>query len=437
MKFISISGQRRSIRHVIGYCILLTIICSYSSPGQIPAPPQTNPIAVVGATIHTLSGDQVENGSLLFVDGIITAVGKEIVIPDNAETIDAVGRQIYPGLIHAHSVLGLTEIGAVSETSDYNELGIVNPNVRAEVAYHPESEHIPVARARGITTAVVSPSGGVISGTAAAMQTDGWTWEQSVLQTPVALIVQWPSSTMQAGQREEYLKVLKESVAAAKAYRKTRETPVLLLHHTDVRWEAMLPVLDGSIPVIVAAQEVDQILAAAVWAETEELRIIILGGRDAGLVADRLKARDIPVILTPVLGGLARQLDGYDASYALAARLHELGVRFCIAGESSAAYTFRLAQHAAAAAAFGLPHDVALKAITLHPAEILGIDSRVGSIEIGKDATFLITDGNPLEFSTTIEQVYIQGRRVDMTNKHLRLYERYTEKYRQLNSGSR
>jgi imidazolonepropionase-like amidohydrolase len=183
--------------------------------------------------------------------------------------------------------------------------------------------------------------------------------------------------------------------------------------------------------VVVSANDVRQIQDAITWAEEEGVRVILLGGRDAGYVADHLAERDIPVIVTTVLSSPNRAWEPYDAEYSLPARLHRAGVRFAIAGGNSAAYANRLPYEAGAAIAFGLPADEALRAVTLHPARILGLDQRIGSLDVGRDATLLVASGNPLEYATTIEQAYIQGRRLDLADANRQLFERYTERLRQ------
>ncbi len=201
-------------------------------------------------------------------------------------------------------------------------------------------------------------------------------------------------------------------------------------HDTDLRWESMIPVLEGKIPVVVWADEIRQIQAAVAWAEQEKIRIIIGGGYDAWRAADLLKEKDIPVLAGGIHRLPARRFEEYDEPYTLPAKLHEAGIRFAIITGGSAAHERNLPFQAGTAAAYGLPKDVALKSITLSPAEIFGVADRVGSLEAGKDATLILTTGDPLEITTIILTEYIQGRKVDLTSKHTMLYEKYKEKYR-------
>jgi imidazolonepropionase-like amidohydrolase len=366
--------------------------------------------------------------------------------------VDITGLEVYPGLVDAFSQMGLFEIGGFDVTIDLNELGRVNPNARAEVAFNPESRHIGVARSNGVLVTVSSPSGGLVSGMAAAMMLDGWTWEQMTLRSNAGLVVNWPSlgggfggwggggpglspSQLQDRYADEIAE-LREVFATAKAYRTARRAGAGARHAPDSRWEAMLPVLDGEVPVIVNATELRQIQDAVTWAEEEGVRIVIRGGRDAGYVAEHLARKDIPVLLTSVLGSPSRAWEPYDTEYGLPARLHEAGVRFGITGGASAAYTNRLPYEAGAAVAFGLPLDEALKAVTLRPAEFLGFADRIGSLEPGKDATFLITTGHPLEYSSVVEQAYIEGRRIDMMDAHRRFFEKYQEKSKRVREAA-
>jgi len=415
--------------------IITIFLVSALLPGQgttqIPSAAQTQAIALVGGTIHSLAGDAIAGGTILMQAGKIVAVGKDVELPEHTNIIDIAGKHVYPAMIHGRTTLGLAEIGAVEVTMDLNEVGNINPNIRAEVAFHPASRHIPVAATGGVGVVVTAPTGGIIAGMAAAMLTEGWTWEEMVLKAPLGLVINWPA--MHDGAfRDRALGELNEAFDRARRYRTARKANERL-HPVDTRWEAMIPVLDGEVPVLVHASELRQIQAAIAWAGKQQVRIILLGARDALYVADQLKEHDIPVIVGPVLGSPARQWEGYDQLYSLPSELHRAGVRFAIAGEASAAYTSRLPWHAAAAVAFGLPKEIAFQAVTKNLAEILGIDHLVGTLEPGKDATLMVTTGNPLEFQTTIDQVFIRGRKIEMLDHHRTQLNRYLERMQQQN----
>ncbi len=420
--------QTVKLSRYLGLTILLTSMFSVSQ-AQVPAPQQDRPIVLKGAVIHTLTGPSIENGILLMENGKITAVGNDIQIPENAIVKELDGRHIYPALIHGRNLMGLTEIGQVQVTSDFSELGTINPNVRAETAYHPASTHIGVAAASGIGVTVITPSGGLISGLSAAMFTDGWTWDQMILKAPVGLVVNWPNMLNNRNLSQQ-LNELQEAFDKARRYHHARNASDS--HPIDIRWEAMRPVFDGEQTVFLQANEISQIQAAISWAEKENIRIVLTGARDAGYIAKQLAEKNIPVMVGGVIGGPARQWEFYGEAYALPAKLYRARVNFFIAGDMGTASAYRLPHHAAAAVAFGLPEDEAIKAITLYAAQILGLDDQMGSLEPGKDASIIVTDGNPLEFSTRVELMFLQGRQIDLYSKHQQLYDKYQIKQEQV-----
>ena len=402
---------------------------------QTPAPAQSEIIALTGGTIHTVTNGVIENGVIVFEDGLITHIGSNVRLPADARTVDVTGKYIYPGLIDAYNRIGIFEIGAVGMTVDINEQGPINPNARAERAFNPESRHIGVARSAGVLTSVTTPGGGLISGQSAAMKMDGWSWDEMTLKPGTGLIVNWPGT---GDDYEENIQTLRDAFADARSYKKAKEamdSGEASRHDRDTRWEAMIPVFEGDTPVVVNANEVRQIQDAITWAEEEDVRLIILGGRDAHLIGQHLSDKQIPVIITTVLTSPNRNWEGYDSRYALPAKLFQAGVQFAIAGAPDAANVNRLPFEAGAAVAYGLSEDAALRSLTISPAAILGIDDRVGSLEEGKDATLMITNGNPLEYETQIEQVYIQGRKSDMMDMHKQLYEKYREKVNQASAN--
>lgn len=440
--------RRTAVAAATAVLIAAAGLTAAPAAAQVPAPPQTQPIALTGGTIHTITNGVIRNGTILFENGVISAVGADVAVPAGARRVDVTGKHIYPGLIDAYSAMGLQEIGSVDVTSDTNELGNFNPNVRAEVAVNPESRHIGTARSNGVLVTLTTPSGGVVSGLSAALMLDGWTWETMTLKSGAALNVNWPNPNADqrrfgggAGQGQanrpdyaEQIRNLRDMFATARAYRDAQASG--MPHDTDSRWEAMVPVVTGEVPVVVSANSIQQIQDAIAWAEAEGVRLVLRGGADALYVADHLAAKRIPVLLTSSMSSPNRDWEGYDANYTLAANLHQKGVSFAITGGSSAAYTHRLPYEAGVAVAFGLPVDEALRAVTIYPARIMGIDHRVGSLEPGKDATLLITTGNPLDFLANVEQAYVQGREIDMMDIHKQLHEKYMEKVRQARAAA-
>ncbi|MBH30737.1 MAG: hypothetical protein CMG71_01955 [Candidatus Marinimicrobia bacterium] len=430
--------------------LLISLLSSALASDQVPAPPQAHPILLTNGTIHTISNDQIRRGAILFDNGVITAVGRKITnLPDNTETIDLNGKHVYPGMIAAASVMGLTEIGAVAVTRDFSERGDVNPNVRAEVAYNPDSEIIPVTRSNGVILAHSCPTGGLISGTSAVMMLDGWTWENATLKAPAGLHINWPNmgavqsryfrmtEEEAAKQREEALNKLDATFEEARRYQTAKEAATQsgrITVDTDLRWEAMLPVLRREVSVFMHASEIRQIESAVEWSNRHNVKMVIVGGYDAWRVADLLKKYEIPVIYEGVNALPRRRWEDFDTAFTAPLKLHEAGVKFSISMGTRGASNHRNTPYEASkAASYGLPKKEALKSVTLYAAEILGIDEKVGSLEKGKDATLIITDGDPLEMTTQVEQVYIQGKEIDMGDRHKALYKKYKEKYRQLN----
>ncbi len=440
--------MKRTLLIILSF--LLVYIFTALASDQIPAPPQQQPIALTGGTIHPVVGEPIENGTIVFDKGKIIAIGTQVELPDNCRVISVEGLHVYPVLIAANTVIGLVEIPAVRATRDFAEVGEIKPNVRAETAINPDSEIIPVTRANGIGLALSVPQGGLISGTSALIMLDGWTWEQMTLKAPVALHVRWPSMAIRKGPRvkqspaeqqkaiDAKIQKIRQAFADARAYWKAKQaekTRGIPYHDTDSRWEAMIPVLKGEVPVFVHANTVREMKAAIAWAEEEGIQLVIVGGYDAWRIADELKERNIPVIIAGIHRLPLRRWEAYDTPFSVAAKLSKAGVKFCIATEGSpfgAAHERNLPYHAATAAAYGLPREEALKAVTLYAAEILGVADRVGSLEVGKDATLMVTTGDPLEITTQVKQMFLQGRQIDLSSRHTQLYQKYLEKYRQL-----
>jgi imidazolonepropionase-like amidohydrolase len=416
-------------------------------PGQMPA----GPVALVGGVIHPVSGPELRDAVLIFDQGKIIAVGKDVAIPANAEKIDLKGQHVYPGLIEAHTHLGLVEISSVKATVDQAETGEINPNVKAQVAVNPDSEMIPVTRSSGVLTVLTAPGGGLISGQSAVMQLDGWTWEDMTVKSGVGMHIRWPrmaaihtwrldeSAESQLANRDKSLRDIRRTIADARAYLAARKAATngaaakdaaALPLDSDARWEAMIPVLEGRMPVIIEADEIQQIESAVAFARHEGLKMILLGGYDAAQCSELLKQNSIPVILYGVHRLPQRKDDAYDAPFTVAAKLHQAGIKFCISGNGRMGNIRNLAYHAGTAAAYGLPAEEALKAVTLYPAEILGVADRLGSLAAGKDATLIITDGDPLEITSHVNAAFIGGRPVDLTDRHKQLWQKYQEKYR-------
>ena len=424
---------------------ILFLLSLIFSSDQVPAAEQDHPILIKGATIHTVSHGILENAEIIFDRGKIIDVGYQLSAMYRVERVDASGKHIFPGLISAGSTLGLQEIGAVRATRDYAEVGSINPNVRANVSYNPDSELIPISRSNGVLLALSVPRSGLVSGMSSLMMLDGWTWEDATLKHPVGLHIFWPSmhvskpqSDDKKGEKEkdmrlESIQKIDDLFHESHAYLKLKESGSSSFKH-DLRLEGILPVITGDIPVFIHANEVRQIEAAVYWSDRQNLTMVLVGGKDSWRVTDLLKDQDIPVIYTQTHSTPMRRFESYDQAFITPSQLYEAGVKFCISNSESPFQTphiRNLPYHAAKAASYGLPFEEALRSITLSTAEILGVADQVGSLEAGKDATFFIADGNILDVRTEVTAAFIQGRKIELNDRHKMLYTKYQEKYRQ------
>lgn len=388
--------------------------------------------ALVGATIHPVSGPPIEEGVLVIQDGQIVSVAEKELLPAQAVVIDVTGKHLYPGLIAAYTQLGLVEIGAVRATRDADETGSLNPNALAHKAFNPDSELIRVTRSNGVLLAVTSPTGGRMPGCSSLMQLDGWTWEDMLLEPAIGLHLNWPRTKKPHNEEDDHddepehdeIQELEDLFDQAEAYAAEHKEDSSGI---DLRLSSLEPVLQGERPLIISAESLAQIEAAVAFCARRGLRMILHGGYDAPRCAEMLIANDVPVIVRGVYRLPRRRHEPYDHAYTLPARLHEAGLTFCLAGtrHDESWNTRNLPYHAAVATGFGLPADEALKAITLNAARVLGVDDRLGSLEAGKQATLIITDGDPLETTTHILQAFVQGKEVDLNDRQKQLNERF------------
>ena len=428
-----------------GHCMLLLAFAAIGVGAEAAQETAPREVVLTGADLHTVSHGRIERGEILIREGRIAALGARVDAPADALRIELAGKRVYPGLIAAASVLGISEVSAVRATNDFAEAGAISPEVRAEAAVNPDTELWPVARANGVLTALVSPragSDGVVSGQSALMQADGWTAEQMTFKAAAGMNLHWPSARtpawMPQAARDRALEsagrkraALEQAMRDARAY--AAAATVSAERTPDLRWEAMLPVLQGRVSLLVHADTAVEIREALAFAERERLRIILVGGTDAWRFASTLKARDIPVILGSAHNVPLRRWESYETVYAAAGKLAAAGVRIAIAndGDSMSSSNERnLPYQAASYAAFGLGAEAALRAITLGPAEMLGVADRLGSLDVGKDATLFVTDGDVLDARTRVERAWILGREIDLGIRHSRLYEKYQRKYR-------
>jgi imidazolonepropionase-like amidohydrolase len=422
------------------------------------AAPQTRPIVLQNAVLHTLDRGTIVGGTIWFDHGVIGGVhaqDEQPTLPAGREplVVDAAGKHVFPGLIAARTQLGLIEIGMVRQTVDTTEIGDLSPEVLAAVAVNPDSAALPVARSNGVLTAGVFPAGGLIPGRASVVQLDGWTNTDMTVLADAGTIVAWPAQPQRDGRRrfgrrrppgadddedpKAATKKARDRIDEAFAQSRAWLDSSMADPDTapDLRAQALLGSVRGETPVFVLADELEQIESAVYWAVGRKLHPVIVGGGDAALCADLLVQYAVPVILCGTHRLPRRDDSDYDEPFALPALLAERGVKFCIATGEEFAHERNLPYHAATAAAFGLDREQALAAITRDAAAILGVGDRLGTLTAGKDATLFLADGNPLDLTTKIERAWIRGREVDLRNKQTELARKYREKYRQIDAG--
>ncbi|HQR41807.1 MAG TPA: amidohydrolase family protein, partial [Gemmatales bacterium] len=412
----------------------------------------TGSYAIKNVTVHPVNGTVVRNALVQVAGGKIKSIQdldkqSEIDLPGNTTVVEAKGLHLYPGMIDSATILGLTELGSARETQDFSEGGDFQPDLRALIGINPDSELIPVTRANGVLTVVTRPTGATVSGQGAIINLFGWTPQEMKLVDPFGLHIEFPASAglvsgspdgPPAGRifarkaREEKLKFLKLQFADAR--RDAEAIKAGITKNLDPRREAMLPYATGEKPVIVNANRKADILEAIKWADEVKVKLILSGGVDAWKVADELKKKNIPVLCGPFTVMPQESYDTYDAQYRVAGRLHDAGVKFCIRSAGST-NTRNLPYEAALAVSYGLPKDEALKAVTLYPAQILGLADQLGSIEPGKFANLVLTDGDLLEPTTQVKSLFIKGEPIEPTSKQTKLYERYRERLQEVKSG--
>ncbi len=413
-----------------------------------PAPRDANGrYAIVNAEIHPVSGPTIPNGVLVVEDGRITAIGADVTPPAGATVVDAEGMSVYPGLIDGGTTLGLNEIGGIAVTQDSAESGVIQPDLRAAVAVKADSELIPVARFTGITSAVSAPTGGLVPGQAALIQLAGWTpaelayVDRLALQINIpdgageldveALLAEDPGSDDDMPTADEQIERLRELFAEARTYADQRDQAAQAgrrLASYDPALEALIPYARREKPVVLSADSTVEILLAIDLAAELDVRAILRGGQEAWRVAEEIADAGLPVLLSPVTRSPSDRYDPYDSVYASPLRLHEAGVAFGFQSNSGSGSRL-LPFQAGMAVAFGLPPDIALRSVTLSTAEILGVDDQVGSLDVGKRADIIITDGDPLQAVTNVRFMFINGQPVDVDdNKHTRLYRQYQQR---------
>lgn len=400
-------------------------------------------------TVHPVAGSKIDNASVLVLDGRIAEVGTKLAAP-KVKVIDGKGLHVWPGMINSGSMVGLAEIGSIRETNDTGELGTFNPQLRPIIALNPESEHIPVVRANGITMTALLPappegrgSGGpnapLIGGQISLAHLAGWTWEEMEVRRAGGMHLRYPAisavsfdpltfartrgkysnSKLQHDQQVQDLNSLFDD---ARAYWTAKKGGLTV--KADLKFEAMIQVLDGTVPLVAFAEHEREIREAIEFAEKQHVKLVLAGVRKPGAALASIAKKKIPVILGRTQVGAEEEDDPYDEPYALPAKLNEAGVKFCF-GTFDEQFARNLPYQASQGVPFGLPYDAALRSVTLSAAEIWGIDKDYGSIEKGKVADLVVTDGDLLEVKTNVKMLFIRGSEVDLETKHTRLYKKY------------
>lgn len=407
-----------------------------------PAPPQAQAIALVNGTIHVGNGQVIEKGTVVFEKGKITAILTSGSAPANVKQIDCSGRQIYPGLILSNSQLGLVEVPSVRATVDGNELGEMNASIRSIVAYNTDSRVINTLRMTGILLANVVPEGGLIKGSSSVVQLDAWNWEDAAYKTDNGIHIELPSLLNRTGRRggfgrgpqppgDPIKRALEQIEKIQSFFREAKAYHAVEKHDkTNLKFEAVKGLFNKTQKLFVHCNIVKEMLVAVDFVKEFGFDVVIVGGVDSYLIAGLLKQHNIAVILSQMHSLPTMVDDDIDQPYKTPAMLQEAGVLFAINDEDGSSRYHNLPFNAGTAAAYGLSKEQALAAITLNAAKILGIAGKTGSIETGKDANIVVSEGDLLDMrSNKILHAFIQGREVELTDKHKQLYERYKYKY--------
>ncbi|MGH7459237.1 MAG: amidohydrolase family protein [Longimicrobiaceae bacterium] len=390
-------------------------------------------VAITGGTVHTVSGPPIEGGTVVIQDGRVTAVGRGVSVPAGARRVDASGMVVTPGLFESFTHLGLVEVGAVDNTRDYAVQDDDHVTAAFNVAdgLNPNSVVIPVTRVAGVTTAVAAPSGGLIAGQGVVIDLAGGSPAGLIASSPVAMFARLGAGAQRAGggARAGATLRLREVLEDARVYGRMRDafqrgaTRDFSAGRLDL--EALQPVLSGELPLVVEAHRASDIRTALAIASEYDLRLVLAGGTEAWMVAGELASAGVPVIVR-VLQNLPSNFERVGARYDNAALLRAAGVPVVISTFDT--HNARnLTQEAGNAVAYGLPWEEALRAVTLYPARVWGMEDTHGSLEPGKVANVVVWSGDPLELLTTVEHVFIRGREVPLTSRQTELRDRYLD----------
>lgn len=427
---------------ILNLLALFSVVAINAQESVYPAKKQEGPVYIMNGTVHVGNGQVLNNTSIEIKEGKITAIGSNITPAAGATVADAKGKHVYPGLILSNSNLGLIEINSVRATADASEIGEYNPSIRSLVAYNTDSKVINTLKSNGITHANIVPEGGTISGSSSVVQLDAWNWEDAAYASDNAMHMNMPALFNrpnrfaafmgQQGPQQDPIKRGLEQIEEIKSFFREANVYLNQTQHasTNLKFEAVRGLFSKKQKLFIHCDVVREILAAIDFKNEFGFDIVLVGASESYQVADLLKKNNIPVILSQMHALPTLADDAVDLPYQLPALLHKAGVLFAINDEDGQHRGKNLPFNAGTAAAYGLPKEDALAAITLNPAKILGIANRTGSLEVGKDANIVISEGDILDMrSSNISFVMIEGRIASLTDKHKQLYERYKYKY--------
>ncbi|TAF54241.1 MAG: amidohydrolase [Sphingobacteriia bacterium] len=409
-----------------------------------PAKAQKGLLFLKNGTVHVGNGTVLENATIKIKDGKIEEVGVGLAIPaDDVAVFDVKGKHVYPGLILPASSLGLQEISGIRSTTDLTEIGDVNPSVRSIVAYNADSKITNTLRSNGILLAHVAPVGSLVGGTSSVVQLDAWNWEDAAYKADMGMQLYMPSLLSRPGGRfgalfAQFFSVqgdpTKEALdkidAVKQFFREAKAYFAQESKEPNLKLEAARPLFEKKQKLYVHCSQVKQMLIAIDFAKEFGFEVVLIGASDAWQIADLLKQHNVAVIMSQMHDLPTLDDDDIDMPYKRAAILQKAGVLFCINDDDPQNRGRNLAFNAGTAAAYGLSKEEALGAITLNTAKVLGIDNTTGSIEKGKDANIIVSDGDILDMkSSVVQHAFIQGRKLVLDDKHKQLYERYKYKY--------
>jgi imidazolonepropionase-like amidohydrolase len=422
---------------------VLTVTNAVAQETILTAVAQKETIALTNATIHVGNGQVIDNGTVVFANGKITAVGVNASTA-GARIIDCKGKQIYPGLILASTQVGLVEVPTIRAMLDGTEIGEMNPSIRSLVAYNTESKVINTLRFNGILLANIVPAGGLISGSSSVVQFDAWNWEDAAYKADGGIHFRMPSLLTRrrgfgggggfAGQQSnidpvkrglEQIEDVKIFFREAKAYMEEAKH-----ESTNLKFEAVRGLFEKKQKLYVHCNIVKEMLLAVDFAKEFGFNVVLIGAVDSWQIADILKQNNIAVILNQLHNLPTMVDDDIDQPFKTPALLQRAGVLYCINDDDENTRSRNLPFNAGTAASYGLTKEEALSAITLNAANILGIADKTGSIEVGKDANIVVSEGDLLDMrSNNLSNAFIQGRQIDLHNKHTQLAEKYETKY--------